>query len=526
MLFDGPISAPQWDGRFGGITYSGYRPGQGPAQHRYPSDDEVRRDLALLSGLTGRIRTYTSTEGPDVPALAAEFGLKVMAGAWLDGTAKDDSELRGLWRQARTRPNIDRLIVGNETLLREDLSVAELIGRLDETRKRTRLPVSTAEPWGIWLAHPELARHADFIAIHLLPYWEWKSVNLAVNHAIRMYLKVRQAYPNKPIVITETGWPSHGEAHGEALATIRNQSLYLRNFTKWANDIGLDYYVVEGFDQQWKRDEEGRPGPHWGIMDAERRMKFQGSGVLWGESGRPSWSAWSSVAGLIVSLLFCLVLHRLSLRAKIAFSLLSFALAYLVAWYANAHAYFYAESWSSPLRAMLVVMTALGMLVLLVQVIEACEVLGNRRWLRAFGPRPLAADAEQPSVSIHLACANEPPAMVIRALESLNRVNWKNLEVIVVDNNTADPRLWRPVEAWVARHADRFRFFHLPECPGLQGGGVEPCACANRPAGLGHRRGRCRLPGVAELDSRSGRTLRRPVSRRRAGAAGASRIRA
>ena len=228
----------------------------------------------------------------------------------------------------------------------------------------------------------------DFIAIHLLPYWEWKSVDLAVDHAIGMYMKVRQAYPNKPIVIAETGWPSHGEAHGAALATVRNQSLYLRNFCMRAKALGLDYYVVEAFDQQWKRDEEGRPGPHWGIHDAERRMKFQGSGVLWGESGKPSWSSWSSIGASIVSLLFCLVLHRLSLRAKVAFSLVTFSLAYLVAWYADAHSLFYAEAWSNPLRTMLIAMTGLGMLVLLVQIVEACEVLGHRRWLRAFGPQP------------------------------------------------------------------------------------------------------------------------------------------
>ena len=95
-------------------------------------------------------------------------------------------------------------------------------------------------------------------------------------------------------------------------------------------------------------------------------------------------------------------------------------------------------------------------------------------------------------VSIHLACANEPPAMVIQALESLDRMAWKNLEVIVVDNNTADERIWRPVEAWVARHAERFRFFHLPDCPGFKAGALNHALAQTDP--------RASIVGVIDAD--------------------------
>jgi hypothetical protein len=82
--------------------------------------------------------------------------------------------------------------------------------------------------------------------------------------------------------------------------------------------------------------------------------------------------------------------------------------------------------------------------------------------------------------------------MVIQALESLDRMVWKNLEVIVVDNNTADERIWRPVEAWVARHAERFRFFHLPDCPGFKAGALNHALAQTDP--------RVSIVGVVDAD--------------------------
>jgi cellulose synthase/poly-beta-1,6-N-acetylglucosamine synthase-like glycosyltransferase len=75
-------------------------------------------------------------------------------------------------------------------------------------------------------------------------------------------------------------------------------------------------------------------------------------------------------------------------------------------------------------------------------------------------------------VSVHLPAYNEPPDMLIETLDALSRLNYPNYEVIVVDNNTRDEAVWRPVEAHCARLGARFRFFHVAPLAGFKAGAL------------------------------------------------------
>ena len=72
------------------------------------------------------------------------------------------------------------MIIGNEALLRDDISPADLIAFLERAKRQVNIPVSTAEPWHIWLKYPELADSVDFITVHILPYWEGVPVDGAL----------------------------------------------------------------------------------------------------------------------------------------------------------------------------------------------------------------------------------------------------------------------------------------------------------------------------------------------------------
>ena len=102
------------------------------------------------------------------------------------------------------------MIVGNEALLRGDQTVEQMIGHLKRVRKNVWAPVSLAEPWHIWLKYPELVKQVDFIAVHILPYWEGIDVEQAVDYVVFRYEQLKAAYPEKRIVIAEVGWPSNG----------------------------------------------------------------------------------------------------------------------------------------------------------------------------------------------------------------------------------------------------------------------------------------------------------------------------
>ncbi|HJV24352.1 MAG TPA: glycosyltransferase [Aromatoleum sp.] len=494
-ILERPVTPPDWDGQVSGLTYSGYRPGQGPAQHRYPSPDEIAQDMALLAPHTHRIRTYTSTEGPDVPALAARYGLDVMAGAWLGkDKAANERELKGLIRQARGYPNVSRLIVGNEVMLREEMTEAELIAAVDRVRRHTRQPVSVADTWGIWLEHPKLAAHVDFIAIHILPYWEGVAIEDAAAYTLKQLQLLRTAYPKKPIVITETGWPSRGHVENEAHPTPQAQARYLREFLPQARALGIDYYVIEAFDGQWKRDEEGRPGPYWGLFDAFREWKIPLTGPLWVDQGWQDRVAPALVVALALGTLWNWVFAHWRWWARLLAVLAMAAGASFVVWRDMADAGSYAPIQSAFIDLVLHGLLGVSLLVFAVQLIEALDVLGTRRWRRAFGVSPWPAEQPLPLVSLHVAICNEPPEMVIATLESLERLDWPALEVLVVDNNTHDDRLWRPVEAWIAERPQRFRFWSLPVCEGFKAGALN--------FALSHTDPRAEVLGVIDADYR------------------------
>lgn len=157
--------------------------------------------MNLLSGSVFALRTYTvSGVFADISRLAGKYGMNLALGAWLDGDGEaNKKELQRLIEVVETPPyNVVRVIAGNEALLREDVTIAQLTGWLDQLRKRLEVPVSTAEPWHIWIKYPELADHVDYIAVHMLPYWEGVALDDAVDHIVDKMALLKKTFPNKP----------------------------------------------------------------------------------------------------------------------------------------------------------------------------------------------------------------------------------------------------------------------------------------------------------------------------------------
>ena len=173
-LANQPVAEPQWPERIQGFAFSPYHSGQDAVAGDFPSIEQIDGDLVLLKDRTRSIRTYTtdSTIG-EVPKLAQKHQIKVALGAWIDARfAHNATEIERAIRLARRHDNVIRLIVGNEVILRGDIPLADLTAYLDKVRAAVKQPVSTAEPWHVWLRHPELAEHVDYLAVHMLPYWE------------------------------------------------------------------------------------------------------------------------------------------------------------------------------------------------------------------------------------------------------------------------------------------------------------------------------------------------------------------
>jgi cellulose synthase/poly-beta-1,6-N-acetylglucosamine synthase-like glycosyltransferase len=103
---------------------------------------------------------------------------------------------------------------------------------------------------------------------------------------------------------------------------------------------------------------------------------------------------------------------------------------------------------------------------------EICDALGSEHWRRRLNrPEPGAvADTDLPFISLHVPAHNEPPDMVLDTLRSLLRLDYPRYEVIVIDDNTDEEALWRPLEAWCQRHGAKFK--HLENWPGYKSGAL------------------------------------------------------
>lgn len=472
--FNRPRDEISWNGVIRGVSFSPYQAGQDPLEERFPTTAEIERDLRLLSSSVGRVRTYSSLDGMEnIPQLARKYGLRVTAGAWLDTrTERNRKELRNLVRNARSQTNIERLIVGNETILRGDFRPAELGAILRKVRSQVRQPVSTAEPWHVWIRYPELAQDVDFIAAHILPYWEGIPADQALAFTIARYHELQEAFPDKPILIAEVGWPSHGNRNAQAVPSQVNQARFLRRFLNTAERGGMDYFLMEAFDQPWKRAIEGTVGAYWGLLDVARAPKFEMSGPV---TENHLWALQAVVATLLAFLPMVWFVSRwqeLRSRGRIFYGGLLQLGASLVTWAAFVPFSEYMSASATLMWSLLLPAQLLIVLVMLVNGFELTEIAWTRQLRRQFRPLPAETGARCPKVSIHLAICNEPPQLVIETLDSLARLDYPDFEVLVLDNNTRDEATWKPVEAHCHRLGAHFRFFTLGRWPGFKAGAL------------------------------------------------------
>jgi exo-beta-1,3-glucanase (GH17 family) len=287
------------------VSFAAYRDGQSPLLGRFPSAAQVDQDLALLAGRTHAIRTYAAIEGDyDTVALARAHGLKVWQGIWLgsDPTGNAREIAAGIALANRYPDTVERVVVGNEVLLRGDLPPEALIAALDQVRAVVRQPVTYADVWEFWLKFPQIAQHVDQITIHLLPYWENTPIGIdrAVAHVAATYDAIARRFPGRPIVIGETGWPTRGRWRADAAPGVVNQARFLQGFLALARERGFDYNLIEAFDQRWKYQDEGVVGANWGLFTADRREKFPSAGPVIEDAGWPAHAAFQVALALIL----------------------------------------------------------------------------------------------------------------------------------------------------------------------------------------------------------------------------------
>ena len=465
------IRAPNFDGQLASVSYAPFEGSAHPDAGGIARTAQIRADLKTLAPLTRAIRTYSATGGVElVPGIASEFGLRVTAGAWIDKNQdRNEREIRSVVDLAKRHSNINGIIVGNETIFRGEQKTSDLIQMIQRVKRSTNVPVTTGEIWHVWIEHPELVSAVDYIAAHILPYWEGFSQQQAVDQAILIYDKLRQAYPGKRIVIAEFGWPSAGYNLKSANPGRIEQALALRDFVTRADAYGIDYNIVEAIDQPWKIF-EGGVGPYWGIFDAARHPKFDWTGPI---TDPDHWRL--ATIAILVSVLLSLPLLAMTAATLWQAVMLAGAANVVGAWFAAVFGYWNGHYFVPGAAFAL----GLGMLLLipliviaLARIEEIAAIAFGRKPLRLIASPPLAPESTAPKVSIHIPAHCEPPEMLKQTLDAVARLDYPNYECVVVINNTPDPALWLPIEEHCLVLGERFKFVRADNIVGFKAGAL------------------------------------------------------
>ncbi|WP_219061566.1 glycosyl hydrolase family 17 protein [Pseudomonas sp. UMAB-08] len=286
--------------------------------------ERMDADLALLATRFQCIRTYSMTGLEAIPALARKHGLKLMLGAWVNANPVDTAkEVDALIASANANADVvTAVIVGNEALLRKEVTGSQLAKLILQVKGQVKQPVTYADVWEFWLQYPEVAPAVDFLTIHLLPYWEDdpKGIDDALEHVAQIRQIFGSRFAPKDIVIGETGWPSEGRQRETAVPSRANEARFIRGFVAMAEQNGWHYNLIEAFDQPWKRAAEGAVGGYWGLFDADRQEK----GVLAGPvSNLPYWPFWLAVSGLLFAMTLTVAGRVSTTRAALVLPLLA-----------------------------------------------------------------------------------------------------------------------------------------------------------------------------------------------------------
>ncbi len=262
------------DQKIHGISYSPYIDGQSPGTSI--SERQIRDRLGIIQPYTNWIRSFSCIEGnEEIPRIAVENNLKTMVGIGLsdDHEANEVEIANGIEIAKNGYANI--LAVGNEVLLRGDLSEDELLGYIKMIKAEVPdVQVGYVDAYFLFENHPAIAEACDVILVNCYPFWESCDAQYALLHMKEMYARAVKVANGKKVIISETGWPSIGSPYGAAVPSHDNALEYFIDTYNWANEEDIEIFYFSSFDESWKVGDEGDVGAYWGLWDKDGKLKY------------------------------------------------------------------------------------------------------------------------------------------------------------------------------------------------------------------------------------------------------------
>ncbi len=258
-----------------GLCFSPYEEGQNPGDQI--SEEQIRRRMEIIQPYTKWIRSFSCTEGnEEIPRIAREYGIKSMVGAWLgddpDINKQEIANLIDLINQGY----VDIAAVGNEVMLRGDLTEDELLDFIQQVKDgiTTDTPVAYVDAYYEFAERPRITAACDLILANCYPFWEGCDLDYSLLYIKDMYHRALNAGQGKKVIISETGWPSQGTNLEGAYPSYENYLKYFMNMQKWSAEEDIEIFYFSSFDESWKVGAEGDVGAYWGLWDKDEKLKF------------------------------------------------------------------------------------------------------------------------------------------------------------------------------------------------------------------------------------------------------------
>jgi len=257
-----------------GLCFSPYLDGQAPGSQ--VTAEQIRARLKVMAPYAGWVRSFSCTDGNElIPQLAHEAGLKTLVGAWLGTDAEiNEREIEGVIAVARAG-HADLVAVGNEVMLREDLTEDQLLAFIQRVKQALPgVPVGYVDAYYLFEKHPRISAACDVLLTNCYPFWEGCPRPQALDYMQTMVRRVQAVAQGKPVVISETGWPDRGSAFHGSVTSRAGAMRYFVDTVAWANKANVPLFYFAAFDEAWKVGAEGDVGAYWGLWDKDGQPKF------------------------------------------------------------------------------------------------------------------------------------------------------------------------------------------------------------------------------------------------------------
>jgi exo-beta-1,3-glucanase (GH17 family) len=257
-----------------GLSFSPYITGQGPGTQI--TEAQIHERIQLVAPHVNWVRTFSCTEGNElIPKIAAEYGLKTLVGVWLEGDLENNEKELANAIEVAKAGYADLLAVGNEVLLREEMSQDELIDYINRAKQGAPgVPVGYVDAYFLFEDNQKVTDACDVIFANCYPFWEGYPAEHALVYMKQMYHRAQKVAPGKKVIISETGWPDQGSPERASIPSYENAIRYFVDSYHWAQEEGIDLFYFSSFDEDWKVADEGDVGAYWGILDKDGKHKY------------------------------------------------------------------------------------------------------------------------------------------------------------------------------------------------------------------------------------------------------------